>query len=46
MVARVPIIRIVNGIRIHIPAIVIPVAVDRPQHTIDFVQKTIHTTTP
>lgn len=44
MIASVPVIRIVNGIRVHIPAVVVPVAVDHPQHIIAIVQKTIRTT--
>ena len=45
MVAIVPRIRILDGVRVHVPAIVVPVHVDRTQHTSVIVLEAIRDTT-
>lgn len=44
LVASIPLIRIVNRVGIHVPAVAIPIAVDRAKHAKALEQKTIYTT--
>jgi len=44
LIAIVPLIRVQNGVRIDVPAVVVPVHVDRAKHTSVIVYKIIYIT--
>jgi len=46
LIAAVPLVRILNRISIHVPAIAVPVAVDRPEHWHILMQEAVNNHRP